>query len=146
MLQLTAEQINEIAEELDCGLRCFVHKTTGVFKSIPKDDDMEDMELESWEEDIEEVEENVSDYFEFERMPSSEAFRVMEDFAETIDDGKLKDKLLRILSRPKPFRFFKDEIDNSGPYRDQWFAFQDERNRKWVEEQLDAFNFLEGDE
>ena len=75
MLHLTKEQINEIAEELDCGLRCFVHKATGVFKSMPKEEDMEFMELESWDEDIQELEENWTDYLEFDRMPSGEAFR-----------------------------------------------------------------------
>lgn len=146
MLHLTQEQIKEIAEYLDCGLRSFVHKTTGAFKTMPKEEDMEYMDLESWEEDIEEQEENLTDYVEFERMPSREAFRVMEDFAESIDDGTLKERLFRSLSRPKPFSIFKWEIDNSGPYREQWFAFRDERNREWVEEQLEELNSLEGDE
>jgi hypothetical protein len=146
MLHLTREQIKEIAEELDCGLRCFLHKTTGAFKSIPKDEDMEYAELESWEEDIQELEENWTDYLEFERMPSREAFQVMEDFAESIDNGTLKERLFRSLNRPKPFRIFKDEIENSGLYREQWFVFRDERNRMWVEKQLDEFNSVEGDE
>ena len=71
---------------------------------------------------------------------------MMEDFAESIDDGTLKERLFRSLSRSKPFSNFKWEVDNSGPYLERWFAFRDERNRMWVEKQLDAFNSVEGDE
>jgi len=62
---------------------------------------------EPWEEDMKEIEENWQDYVEFEGMESHEAFRVMADFAESIDDSKLRERLINALNRPKPFRNFK---------------------------------------
>ncbi len=48
----------------------------------------------------------------------------MTDFAERIDDSKLQDKLRSALNRPKPFKNFKWQIDNSGVFRQQWFDFK----------------------
>lgn len=41
----------------------------------------------------------------------------MADFAENVDDTRLKDKLTNALNRPKPFQNFKWQIDNSGEFR-----------------------------
>lgn len=61
----------------------------------------------------------------------------MTDFAERIDDSKLQDKLRSALNRPKPFKNFKWQIDNSGVFRQQWFDFKKMRYIHWVKEQID---------
>ncbi|MGQ1948702.1 hypothetical protein ACT3CD_16545 [Geofilum sp. OHC36d9] len=48
----------------------------------------------------------------------------MADFAESVDDTRLQDKLINALNRPNPFQNFKWQIDNSGEYRQQWFDFK----------------------
>jgi hypothetical protein len=64
----------------------------------------------------------------------------MVDFAESVDDTKLRDKLISALNRPKPFQNFKWQIDNSGEYRQQWFDFKKMCYIQWVKEQIDLKN------
>ena len=35
MINLTKDQIKEIAEQLDCGMRCYINKETGEIKTTP---------------------------------------------------------------------------------------------------------------
>lgn len=64
----------------------------------------------------------------------------MMDFAEQVPDKKIQENLIRALNRSKPFRNFKDEIDYSGDYRQQWFRFKEQAYANWVQTQIDEFN------
>ncbi len=35
MIKLTDEQISDIAQDLEAGLKCFIHKVTGEVKTLP---------------------------------------------------------------------------------------------------------------
>jgi len=133
---MTDEQITELADNLDSGLSCFVHRETKAIVATPDsvNDPLSDSEL--WDDANEEIENNFDSYVEIEKMDSNESFRLMQNFIETIEDERLRDKLDQALSRPKPFRNFKFEIDNSGPYRQQWFDFKKQQLIKWVKGQL----------
>src|SRR6056297_1070258 len=89
------------------------------------------------EKQIQEIDENWDDYFEFEGFESHESFKIMEDFAEIVEDTKLRNNLINALNRPKPFRNFKWQIDNSGDYRQQWFDFKKMQYIQWIKEQID---------
>jgi len=66
----------------------------------------------------------------------------MEEFTETLDDSNsLKNMLYEALSRGKPFRNFKNIIDNSGEYRQKWFAFERQWLKEWVREKIEHMNF-----
>jgi hypothetical protein len=69
-------------------------------------------------------------------MTSSEAFRVMEDFAHSLSDDAFKAMLLNRPSRRKPFQNFRMEIDDSD-YREDWFAFKDKAYMDFVRMQLE---------
>ncbi len=116
MIKLTEQQINEIASELEAGMRCFYNKQTGEIKTIPNFDNWLDADKEPWEEDLTELDENRIDYIEFEDMSSRESFQIMADFAEIVDNAQLRDRLIDSLNKSKPFRNFKWIIDNSGDY------------------------------
>ena len=64
----------------------------------------------------------------------------MEDFLETVRENDLKDKLESSLSGSKPFRNFKNIIDDEDYYRQQWFNFKNARNIEFVKEQLERHN------
>ena len=132
-MKLTDNQIREIAELLECGLQCYVHKPTDTIEYHPDIDEMFDPE--PWQDLIDKIEENWDDYERFEKMDSSQAFRVMEDFVDSIDPNETKKRLEYALSRPKPFRNFKYEIDQS-KYRQTWFDFRLNANINWVKKQL----------
>lgn len=137
---LTEEQIKSIAEDLDIGMKVYVNLKTMEIKTIIDSLQHYEVDTEAWEDDINEIEENFDKYFEFEKMDSRESFRVMEDFVETVKDERLKEKLELGLSLSKPFRNFKDIIDDENEYRKQWFEFKDSRNIEFVKKQIERHN------
>jgi hypothetical protein len=64
----------------------------------------------------------------------------MKNFVETIEDPTVHLQAEQALAGAKPpFRNFKDVMDNSGPYRNMWFAFKEEALMIWVERQIEQF-------
>ncbi len=143
MIKLTDQQIKEIADNLDGGMKCFYNKRTGEIKLLLDFDNWDGADEELWEEEIKEIDEHWGDLIEFEKMPSREAFQLLVDFAESVDNSGLQDRLFNALNRSKPFRNFKWQIDNSGEYRQRWFEFKDLRYIEWVKEQLDDHNRID---
>jgi Uncharacterised protein family (UPF0158) len=133
---MTNEQLNEIAENLDCGLRCFVHKDTADIRCIPDERQFGDFDQQAWEEDIKAIRKERKKYLEIERMTSQEEFGLMEEFVDLVDQKRLREQLQQVLSRPKPFRNFKVELEQAGPYREKWFAFRRTKMLEWVKNQL----------
>ncbi len=137
MKKLRAEDIKEIAEQLDCGFLAFVHSTTGQMLFIPNECELPDIEFDVWKEELELLEKNSADFYEIEKWTSSEAFQIMEDFAENLNENKqLQGRLLYALNKRKPFREFKFIIDNSGDFRQQWFDFKNNWQQDFVEQEL----------
>jgi hypothetical protein len=140
MLTFTKEQIKEIADDLDCGLKVFYHKETGELIIVPDTDKNFGMDTEEWQEDLDKLEENFMGYQEIRAMESRDSFRVMADFAEQLADEKLQSKLIHALNNKKPFSGFKFIIDNEDEQRQNWFAFKNKRYIEWTEEQLNLSN------
>jgi hypothetical protein len=139
-MNLTDEQIKSIADDLDIGMKVYVNTETNEIKTIIDLDQHCDADTEAWEEDINEIEENFDKYFQFGRMDSRESFQVMEEFIVTVDDEELRNKLELGLSISKPFRNFKDIIDDENEYRKNWFAFRSAKYIEFVKEQLERYN------
>jgi hypothetical protein len=141
MILLTVEQIKEIAEQLDCGFSCFINKKTREIISLYGDeDDFFEEDDDSWADDRKKIEKKPGDYLEIEKMESWDSFKIMEGFADSVDSIKLRRELINVLNQRKPFSKFKWVIDNSGEYREKWFAFKAERIQEWVKEQVDMYN------
>lgn len=141
-LKLTEEQIWEIAENLDMGLRCFCHLKSGKIEAIPNFDETgwDEEDFGPWQEAVDKLEKNGRDYLEFRKMSSGESFGVMAAFAETVDDQRLRYKLEEALDERKPFRNFKREVDDSGAYRQKWFDFKQQKLIEFVKEQIELHN------
>jgi hypothetical protein len=136
MITLTNSQIREIAEFLDGGMKCYINIETGNIKSVLDSEINQSDDTEPWEDDIKELKENWDSYCEIKRMNSYESFKIMEDFVETVDATRLHDDLTNALSKKHPFQSFKWLIDNSGPYRQSWFDFRNQKQIDWVIDQL----------
>lgn len=80
MNSLTPDTIKEIAEQLDCGFRAYMHMSTGQLLFVPDEDSLPDIELDSWEEELELLENNFEDYYEFDKWTSNESFEMMSEF------------------------------------------------------------------
>lgn len=143
MIKLTEEQIREIADNLETGMRCYYNTKTGELKTIINTENWLDADMEPWEDDIEEIEENWDDFIEFDNLESHESFEIMEKFAENIDDVRLQEKLFHALNKSKPFRNFKWVVDNSGEYREQWFDFKKQWYIRVVKNQILRLNNYE---
>ncbi len=138
MSTLTEEQIKQIADELDCGFRCFWNKRNGELIFIPDELRHAGIEMEAWEDDIEKIDANSTDFHEIDQLETRDSFKIMAAFAESLEDSNnLKTRLIYALNRNKPFREFKFIIDNSGEYRQQWFDFKARRLQEWVVERLE---------
>ncbi len=138
MKALPEEMINEIADQLDCGFRCYLHEETNKLIAVPDTDRFFDMDISVWESELEELENNFSAYREIKGMESRDSFSVMEEFTETLSvTNKLKAMLWQSLKGAKPFKNFMYIIHDSGEYRQHWFDFKNEKLKEWVKNQLD---------
>lgn len=144
-IELTLAQISEIAEHLDMGeYRCFYYFTDKEVVTIWSEEAIEFNEDEQMAEMQRQIEENMEDFFEFEKMDSRRSFRVMQGFAEEVPDRKLQNKLFDALEGSKPFKNFRWIIDNSGDYRDEWFKYKKNAEIEAIKRQIDMHN-EEGD-
>ncbi len=139
-MKLTQKQIEEIADNLDCGMRCFYNLKSGEIKTILNFDSWLGADEELWKQESKDIDKNWSDYFEFVGFESNEFFQIMADFAETLNDIELKNALINALNGRKPFQNFKYRIDNSGAFRQHWFDYKKLRYIQWVKEQIDLNN------
>jgi hypothetical protein len=138
-INLTPKQIEHIADSLDSGMCCYYNLKTKEISEIPNFDNWMSDE-EPWQEDIDKIEENWEDYFKIEPMGHNSSFQVMVDFIDSIDNETLKEKLVKSLNKPKPFRNFKWEIDNSGEFRQKWFDFKKSNYISWVNLKVEEEN------
>jgi hypothetical protein len=121
---LTEDQIKEIADGLEAGMKCYYNRLTGNIKTIIDFDSWIGADDELWKDDLNEIDEHFGDYFVFGNMTSHDSFNLMVDFVDLVVDSRIQTKLINALNKSKPFRNFKHVIDNSGEYRQQWFDFK----------------------
>lgn len=131
---MTDEQLNELADNLDLGLRCFVHKEEKKMVTVPDLDEFDD-NFNYWKKVLKEVS-DFEKYVEIEKMDTNESFRLMTNFIETVGDLKQRNIFVEALRKPKPFRNFKFEVDQSGPLRQKWFDFKRQQMIEWVRRQV----------
>jgi hypothetical protein len=102
-----------------------------------EDEDFDD------EDEPEERELDPERYRFIDSIPSHDGFRWMEQFARSQEDDRVRERLLDVLDRPKPFRRFKDALPAFPEVGEAWFRYEDERleeeARAWLEaEGIDA--------
>ena len=72
-----------------------------------------------------------------EPVPSSVGYGWMEEFAAALPDSELRHRLDAALAGHRPFRRFKDVLEEFPTDREAWFAFEAERLRAAAREWLD---------
>jgi len=135
-MKLSSKQINSIAQDLECGLICFLHKETYEVQSmIDPDDPMNDPEVweETWGSAYKEIEKNIDNYIRIDKISSPDVFSIMEDFAYQVSNERLQSRLIKALNKKRPFAHFKNEVDNHEPTRQAWFKFKTAKFEEWVE-------------
>jgi hypothetical protein len=80
-----------------------------------------------------------------EPVPSSVGYGWMQEFAASVGDAELRRRLEGALGGQRPFRRFKDLLEQFPADREAWFAFEAERVRAAAREWLDD-NGIEAEE
>lgn len=138
MIELDDTKIKTIADELDSGFTCYVHKDTGNLISIPNESNHDEMDLDAWKDDIRKIKSARKSYYIIEPLDSSENFEIMKSFAEIeVKSPAIQERLVNALSHKHPFRQFKYEIDNSGEWRKKWFNFKTKELKEYVRGKLE---------
>jgi hypothetical protein len=89
------------------------------------------------EEELRESIETQEDrYLSIEPVDSRESFHIMEHFLDTLPAGRARDELATALNGHKPFRRFKDTLNNFAEIRNKWFLFHNQELKKIIQEWL----------
>lgn len=137
-MKITSKQVNEIAQELEAGMKVYLNKETLEIRPILDWEDIIDND--PWEEELDKIYNEWSDFAVITKMETREAFKVMEEFTGQINDKNFREDLEKILSRKSPFANFKAEIESS-PYRQNWFDFRLNSYIEYVRDQLESEGF-----
>jgi len=141
--------VPQIADAIDAGLICYLNTETMETEEIPQmlmNDPDEHEAITGFGSKNESFKhEDWSKYYVFEPLESFESFKIMESFADELDESPLRDQLFNALNRRKPFANFKVIIDNS-EQRQNWFDFK----KNWLEQHVrkliwDEINRLSAD-
>ena len=137
------ELVHNVAENIDCGLVCFINPETLEVEEIPKGmvDGFSDFSLNSELDDEEDDEqkflhEDWESSISVEPRESHESFKIMEKFVDEVNDKNLKNKLVNALNNRRPFANFKNIVESSN-YRNEWFAFKQKQLEILVWEELE---------
>ena len=135
---ISQQILSDLADDIEMGFVCFIHKETFEVVSYPDPDRFGDMETEMWKSEISKIKRQKKKFIQIEKKDSFQKFKVMRQFVDSLENNSTKVALLIALEGPKPFANFKDNIHNSGDYRDLWFAFLKKRNIEWIRNQIDS--------
>ncbi|MFW5754255.1 MAG: UPF0158 family protein [Marinilabiliaceae bacterium] len=131
------DTVQKIAENIDCGLVCYLNPDTLELEDLPNNlDDPEEYELtvgESYDEMFKHDQWNKC--IVVEPPESSQGFKIMERFVDEVDDPRLRDQLINALNRKRPFANFKNLVETSS-FRQAWFDFKQKQLEMLVWDEL----------
>jgi hypothetical protein len=128
-LTIRADELIMAFEDYGTGLRHFFDRQAGEVLSLLA----EDMD----EEDRERLNADPDRYLLIEPAPSWVGFEIMNDFVETLPEGKARRELAAALQQRHPFRRFKDVLLNYPSIRENWFRFHEQAFMKIIKEWLE---------
>lgn len=129
--------VRQIAENLDCGLTCYLNPETLEIEDLPKDlDDPEEYELMTGEPYDEMFKHQQWDKCIIVEPPESrESFKIMERFVDEVDDNSLRNRLIDALNKRRPFANFK-QLAETSRFRQAWFDFKQQQLEAMVWDEL----------
>lgn len=139
-MKLSENTVREIADWLQCGLECWVHKLRGTMHFLPNTDDPY-FDPEMWQDALTDVKGREEEYLIFETMDSSHAYRVMQEFTFELAQSKIRNELEMVLSGPKPFKNFNLCVESSD-VREEWFNFKFDAHMDWVKSQVNCYELV----
>jgi len=92
------------------------------------------LDFDGGEDDLPKDLQTNSRYIVIEAIPAHQSFQFMEDFVDELGERDEATILRNALSQRKPFRHFKDALDDFPELQDAWFAFEHLEYVKLAEE------------
>lgn len=138
MATLSPETIRTIAEALEAGKECYVHREAQEVIALGDPERDPTIDPDEHEMILERIETSREQYLHFERMPTDRSFAVMTAFIDRVRDQELWQELSYAIKRPRPFRNFRKMLETDPEYYQKWLNFRTKRYLAYVEEQLEA--------
>lgn len=120
------EIINEIAQLLDSKEVVYLHRDTHEVLSHPDPDDPTySHELDYLVQEVtDQIDLSLEKYIEFKPLTSREAFKFMQSFtADVVTDNTLRLRLQDALSGKRPFRFFREALEDHPTWLQYWYDY-----------------------
>lgn len=135
MKKFTKEKIDQIAESMSMGVNCFYKiDTEELINQFEYKPDSEDEYGPSSDDPYFDIDDD--NYIKLHPMPSHESYKIMENFARSLDDEPFKNELFDALEKRKPFRHFKWLVEGSDKHQAGWNKFQDAANLAYVKSEI----------
>jgi len=128
-----------MADAVSQGEKVWFHKPTQSFLAHP-DPAHHSFENESdylVEETMDEVFLDFDSYIEIPAVNSTESYRFMEDFTDTLIDERHRHRLFDALGGKKPFKFFRNAVEEAD-LLDDWYTYHDARLQDYVMGKIEA--------
>ncbi|MFT6861452.1 MAG: hypothetical protein ACJAVK_000004 [Akkermansiaceae bacterium] len=84
------------------------------------------------------LEERPDDFLLIKQLDSHDGFQIMESYLTTLEEGEAQKALTRDLSRPRPFRNFKDTLQEFPDLREAYFTHENTEFEKVAQRFLQA--------
>ncbi len=94
-----------------------------------------------WEEVITSVQGHEEEYLVFHTMDSSHSFRIMQNFAHSLDESMIRTDLEYALSGSRPFHNFNSKLAHSA-LREEWADFKFNAHMEWVKSQVECYELV----
>ncbi len=134
-MKLSDQQIKDISDYSNSGMKCYVNLDTWEFDYMPDFDHFGVYgETEGWDEVIAKVD-GWDNHIVIEGMSSRDSFKIMERFLPKVKKTKLRNRLAHALEKRKPFRHFKDIVEYEET-REAWFEHRDQQQIEFTKEQI----------
>lgn len=139
-VKLSENTVREIADWLQCGLECWIHKFRGTMYFLP---DLNDpyVDTDQWADVISDVSGNEDQYLVLQTMDSSHAYRIMQNFTFSLKESAIRSELEEALSGQRPFHHFSSTLEHS-PLREKWADYRFNAHMEWVKSQVNCYELV----
>lgn len=94
-----------------------------------------------WEEVLTLVQGHEDEYLVFQKMDTTHAFRVMENFTGSLKDSTDRSLLEAALFGARPFHFFNERVERS-ELREEWANYKFQAHKDWVRSQVECYELV----
>lgn len=139
-VKLSENTVREIADWLQCGLECWIHKLRGTMYFLPCKDDPCFNPMQ-WEDVLIALEGNENDFLVFQIMDSAHSFAVMQGFIWSLQESFIRTELEKALNGSNPTHHFNLLVEVSD-LSEEWSNYRFDAHMDWVKSQVKCYEMV----